>query len=49
MFVDEYDMSGTILDFGGKVVNKTATVLMYPIVHSPVGDSDRKIGIYSMV
>lgn len=47
--VDEYCMSDIMLSFGGKVVNKTATVLTFSVAPSLEGDSDRKTVIYNVV
>ena len=38
-----------MLYFGGKVANKTATVLTFSIAPSLEGDSDRKTVIYNVV
>ena len=42
-------MSDIMLSFGGKVVNKTATVLTFSVAPSLEGDSDRKTVIYNVV
>ena len=47
--VDEYCVSDIMLSFGGKIANKTATVLIFSIAPSLERDSDRKTVIYNVV